>query len=184
MIITCPQCKVKIDKPTGEVNRAKKGGKAIHCGKSCAGLTRRKEKTKEQKKQEKRLYDMQYRAKNGEVLKEKKRKYFQRTYDPKQAAIERKKTMPRHVEYCRRPEYKAYKQGYDRVYRAKQDYGQFWEHFILIMDIRKEALGQQSRYEMDLERGRYNKSTKRKRDYAKLNSNQLETSPLGNFKYA
>ena len=75
---------------------------------------------KAQKVAEKRLYDMAYRAKNLERIKAGKRAYFQRTYDPREAAVERKKRMHLHVAYCRQPRYKAWKREYDRKYRASE----------------------------------------------------------------
>jgi hypothetical protein len=41
------------------------------------------------------------------MLKAKKRAYFERTYDPRKAAVERKKRMHLHVAYCREPRYKV-----------------------------------------------------------------------------
>ena len=133
----------------------------------CAGLGRRKNKSEDQKVAEKRQYDMEYRRKNRQLLKAKKRKYFEKTYDPAKAAEERKLKMPRHVEYCRRPEYKAWKQVYDRVYRAKQDYGEFWESFIILTDIEREVFSRMSWYEIHKEHGQLYKHIKRRREYDK-----------------
>ena len=91
-------------------------------------------------KERKRLraeYDREYRKKNRAILKAKKAAYFQRTYDPTQAAIERKKTMARHVEYCRRPEYKKKKFAYDRE-REAAEYGEFAECREILQLLRKE----------------------------------------------
>lgn len=181
MLIICSYCSKQADKMHGEVNRSIRGNRPIYCDRKCAGLGRRKPKAIEQKKAEKKVYDAQYRERKREYRKKQKAEYFKRTYDPVKAAVERKKTMARHVEYCRRPEYKAKKREFDRVYRAKQDYGQFWEESLIIMDIRREALSQQSRYEMDMERGRYNKSKTRKREYEKSKRTELEAVPLGNL---
>src|SRR5258708_23138469 len=82
----------------------------------------------------------QYREVNRERLRAEKAAYFQRTYDPVKAAVERRKIMPRHVEYCRQPEYVAWKRGYDRTYRAKKDFGPFWEAALLVEDIGNEVL--------------------------------------------
>ena len=98
-----------------------------------------KNKTKKQKVAEKREYDMEYRRKNRQLLKVKKQMYFEKTYDPVKAAEERKLKMSRHVEYCRRPEYKAWKREYDQIYRVKQNYGVFWESFIVLTDIEREV---------------------------------------------
>ena len=102
-------------------------------------MARRTNKTKAQKVEEKRIYDMGYRARNIEKIKPGKAERFKRTYDPEKARIERRANMAQHIEYCRRPEYKEYKQKYDRKYRAKTDYGEFWESFLLVMDIDKEV---------------------------------------------
>jgi hypothetical protein len=67
--IVCPQCGKAVDKPTGAVNRALNIGAPIYCGRECAGLGRRLEKSVEQKKEEKRLYDIDYRLTNRLKLK-------------------------------------------------------------------------------------------------------------------
>lgn len=72
----------------------------------------RRWKTIEEKIALKAAYDRDYRKKNAVRIKADHAAYFQRTYDPVKAAIERKKKMPVHVEYCRQPIYRAYKQGY------------------------------------------------------------------------
>lgn len=135
MQFICAYCKKQSDKPTGHINRSKSIGAPIYCGRVCAGLGRRDNKTFEQKKSEKAQYDLDYRAKNLSLLKEKKRAYFQATYDPKKAAIERKVRMPKHVEYCRQPKYKEYKKRYDKKYLAKKHYGEFYEAAIILTDI-------------------------------------------------
>lgn len=89
------------------------------------------------KKAIKRYYDILYRKKNRARLKREKAEYFQRTYDPVKAAKERKKKMPKHVEYCRQPWYRKYKQGYDQKYLSQKRYGLFWESAILIRKIQK-----------------------------------------------
>jgi len=181
--VKCAHCGKTSDKPTSAVNRARKNGRPLYCNKRCAGLARCKHKTKAQKKEEKRLYDIEYRAKNRTKLKAKKAAYFQRTYDPKKAAVERKKRMSHHVEYCRRPEYRAWKKSYDRQYRAKKEYGDFWECHILAMEIRNEALSRASDYEIRLANETLNKATRRKRNYEAVRTHREEpqVGPLGNL---
>ena len=103
--IKCAYCGSEVYKKTGAVNRAIKIGKPLYCNKICAGLGRRKNISVEEKKKLKAEYDREYRKNNREQIKERKAEYFQRTYDPEKERIKRKITMPRHVEYCRRPEY-------------------------------------------------------------------------------
>lgn len=181
MLIACGYCNKLAEKCTGEVNRAKKSSSPIYCNRICAGLGRRTNKTKEQKKLEKREYDKEYREKNFEARAVQKAAYHKLTYDPVKQREYNQRRMPFHIEYCRRPEYRESKKAYDRIYNAKRDYGEFWEHQLLILDIEKEALSKQSRYEIMLEKGVLNKSNKRKRAYEKLISAELENSPLGNL---
>jgi hypothetical protein len=138
----------------------------------CAGFGRRKNKTADQKKEEKRLYDIAYREKNLARIKAGKHEWFKRTYDPAAAAIERKKKMPQHVEYCRRPEYKAYKQKYDQQYRAKKIYGEFHESFLILQKIDQEVASRASKYDIALENGTINKAQHRRREYERTHSNQ------------
>jgi hypothetical protein len=157
----CAYCRSECDKPTGRVRRAKRRGLNLYCDRKCAGLGRRKNISKQELVERKRLYDIEYRKKNREKLKAKKAAYFQRTYDPQKAAIERKKNMHRHIEYCRRPEYKEWKRNYDRIYRAKKIYGDYWESHLAIVDI--ENIVRPDKYEIDLNAGRLNKAKRRKR---------------------
>jgi hypothetical protein len=115
---TCQNCGSIFQGEKGEINRARKLAAPLYCGMRCSGLGRRKYKTVTQKKEEKRLYDIAYRANNRDMLKRRKAAYFQRTYDPAKAAIHRSTRMQYHVEYCRRPEYRAKKKIYDRQYLA------------------------------------------------------------------
>lgn len=164
VLIECSYCKAKTQKERAHVNRSIKDGYLLFCGTECFGKFHRVNKPTEQKKSEKRDYDKQYRLKNKEKLKVKKSDYFKKTYDPDKARIERKKRMPAHVEYCRRPEYRLWKKEYDKTHRAKKNYGEFWEAFLLTMDIREECLSRQSDYEIRLSNGTLSKNQRRKRD--------------------
>ncbi len=159
----CAHCGKTADKPAGHVNHARARGLNLYCNRKCSGLGRRQGKTKAQRVEEKRLYDIEYRAKNREMLKAKHHAYHVRTYDPAKAAVERKKQMPRHIEYCRRPEYKRWKKGYDRKYRAKKVYGAFDEAFLLTMDITNEIKERTTRHEVKYQNGATNKTQRRRR---------------------
>lgn len=163
MKLKCDHCGKSIDKPTNEVNRARRGGFRLFCDRRCSGLAKRLHKTKAQKVEEKRLYDQAYRAANLTLLKAKKRAYHARTYDPVKAAVERKKNMPRHVEYCRRPEYRRWKSGYDRKYRATKDFGPFAEAAMLVADLDREIKQRTDKHEIRYQNGQTNKAQRRKR---------------------
>jgi CRISPR/Cas system CSM-associated protein Csm2 small subunit len=168
----CTTCGKALDKSVSAINRAKRDGKALFCNKVCFGLSRRANKTVEQKKEEKRLYDIAYREKNLARIKTGKHEWFQRTYDPAKAAEERKKKMSYHVEYCRQPKYKKKKQAYDAQHRAKKQFGGFYESFLILQQIDQEVSSRASKYEIGLENGTINKAQTRRRNYERTYSNQ------------
>lgn len=180
MKVRCAHCRQWTTKGIGHVHRSQKMGWKLFCDRRCAGLARRLYKTKAQKIEEKRLYDLEYRRKNLESIKAKKREHFKRTYDPVKAAIERKKTMARHVAYCRRPEYRAYKQNYDSQYRADKLYGPYADSFLLLQKIENEVSSRITNYEVRQINGTLNKTLQRKRAYARLVGNQFKDGPVGN----
>jgi hypothetical protein len=105
-------------------------------------------------KSEKAAYDRLYRAKNRNRLKAEKAAYFQRTYDPRLAALKRKKNMPKHNEYCRQPAYKAYKSRYDER-RKLAEYGDYAECYQLMRVLRNAINAKQpDRFERYKESGR------------------------------
>jgi hypothetical protein len=187
MKITCAFCGKEADKPAGEVNRARKAGRDLYCDRACAGMGRRQPpKTVNERKAEKREYDARRREELAEVIKAKKAEYYRRTHDPVREAEARKRRMPSHLAYCRTPEYREWKAAYDRQYRAKADYGEFWECHLLALDIREEALRQSSDYEIRLEKGGHGKTQQRRRDYerfrrAEFDGEEFEVGALGNL---
>lgn len=174
----CAQCGASFECERGAANRAAKRGAPLYCGRICSGLGRRKHLDKDVLVERKRLYDMEYRRRNRDLLKAKKAAYFRATYDPQKAAIDRKARMSRHVEYCRRPEYRAYKAAYDRQYRARE-YGEFADAFNLLLDLEGEVLSRMTRYEIGLANGTINKALKRRREYESTFRVKPEGSPLG-----
>ena len=171
MRIKCPHCGKSADKPTGHVKRRRSDGFKVYCSRRCSGLGRRLGKTKAQKIEEKRLYDIDYRAKNQALLKAKKRDYHKRTYDPIEAAKARKKTMARHVEYCRQPWYKAWKREYDKKYRASE-YGEYADVFLLVQTLDREISERMTNEEIHRKNETYNKSQFRRREEGKEQRNR------------
>lgn len=177
----CAHCGNTADKPAGHVNRARARGLNLYCNRICSGFGRRHGKTKEQLVAEKAAYDAAYRAQNIATLKAKKIAYHRATYDPAKAAEHRQTRMPYHVEYCRRPEYRAWKRDYDRKYRAEQEYGEFAECFLLVMDIRDECLSQMTDYEIRYAKGGVGKTQQRKRAYDRSLREKPEGGSLGHL---
>jgi len=161
--IKCAHCGKRAKRRAIDVTRAASAGLNIYCNRRCAGLGRRCGKTKAQKVAEKAAYDRDYRKKNIIMLKAKKADYFKRTYDPVAAAVERKKHMARHVEYCRRPEYRAKKSVYDRQHRAEKFFGPFAEVAMLTTDLNREIKGRMSNYEIRRQNETGNKAQERDR---------------------
>lgn len=176
----CAHCGKPHGKSTSAINRAAKISAPLYCDKVCAGIGRRKHKTKAQKVSEKAAYDAQYRIDMAAILKAKKAAYFQATYDPKAAAIVRKARMPYHVEYCQQPEYRKYKRKYDMQYRAKRLFGEFWEAALLVNEIHDAVLQRATWTEIATAKGTLNKWQQRRRDYERINGGKSQTAIVGN----
>lgn len=138
-------------------------GPHIFCSRPCFWMARRKFKSDKAKRAEKAAYDRIYREKNRRMLKAKKRAYFQRTYDPVQAAIVRQKRMPQHVEYCRQPSYRRKKKRYDEKRRDRLQYGDYGKCFRLLQRLEGEVGKRMSDYEIRLQQGTLNKKQIRAR---------------------
>lgn len=136
----------------------------VFCNRTCAGMFRRKNESRESKRAKKAAYDREYRSKNLAQIRQKKHNYHKRTYDPIAAAVARKTMMPRHLEYCRKPEYRKKKAAYDEKRRATIAFGEFAESFLLLKQIDLEVSARASDYEIRLQQGALNKKQKRERN--------------------
>lgn len=165
MKFVCGHCGETASKAAGHVNRARDRGLNLYCNRRCAGFGRRTHKTKTQKVEEKRLYDAEYRTKNAALLKAKKAARHKATYDPKAAALIRKARMPLHVEYCRRPAYRAKKKVYDSKRRAAV-YGPAAEAFMMLLDLNREIKGRMTNHEIRQANGTFGKRQARAREAA------------------
>lgn len=164
-MVQCAHCGRPVEKPTGHVNRARKLGMRLFCGRACFGASRRLavQPTDEERKAAKAAYDREYRARNREKRREQTRAWYAANRESrlvKQAeynAAHRKE----HNEYCRRPEYRTKKKHYDRRYRAGKFYGEFAEAFVALMEVEEEIGSQASKYERYLQNGTLNKKKRR-----------------------
>lgn len=135
MEIICNHCGKPSDKKAAYVHRAIKIGAPQYCDKTCAGLARRDNKTKQQKIVEKSEYDRQYRAKNVELLKQKKEIYNQSSAGRAMQKRARDKRKEYHKEYIRTESYRKWKHQYDAMYNAKTAFGEFWEASLILEKI-------------------------------------------------
>ncbi len=166
-LIICGHCGKESLRQNGHINRTKKEGRKLFCNQKCFGLSRRDGKSIEQKKQEKRDYDKEYRSKNREMLKTKKKQQYERRKDEIEAKRKILRKTPEYKEYRRRylatDKYKNYKHKYDRVYRCKKKYGEYWEAASVLIDIEKELTPH--KYETKKINKTLNKAQTRRRDY-------------------
>jgi hypothetical protein len=165
MIIACPICTFRFECCAGRYNRALKISAPLYCSKLCSGLGRRSQQTTWQKKQAKSEYDRKRREEKREILRAKKRKAYVAN---KQAILEKMKVyrkirMPKHLEYCMRPEYRAKKHDYD-IARNAAAYGEFAETWRLLIELQKEIRSQATAYERRVANGYYTRSAKRRRE--------------------
>lgn len=169
MIIICPYCKKKADRGTGYVNRALKLNVPIYCSRVCSGLARRCNKTKEEKKLEKKEYDKKFRKLNAERIKKSKHEAFKKDYknNPEKYKRIRQKRKEEHNEYCRRPEYRLKKKSYDHAYKLKLKYGEFWEAASTLLKLENKLDSKQIKYDL----GIINKTQKRKEKWKQLQKN-------------
>lgn len=164
MRLRCALCKRSFERAAGHVSRSLKIGAPLYCTRECAGLARRMKnpRTKAQLRAEKKAYDAVYRERNLATIKAKKAARYQANRDPVKEAAVRKKRMHLHVEYCRRPEYKAWKSKYDLRYRAKE-YGPFADAYLLLLDLDRELRRQATSYERRVAKGYYTRSSQKRR---------------------
>lgn len=150
---------------------------AKYCSRKCFSLSRRTNLTASQKKEKKRLYDIEYRRKQGKLLLAKRRESYRRNIETyrvyqrqrRESGVQ-KRYMRKYLKNYWTTEKKKDKAAYDRVFRAKKKFGPFWESHLLLLKINKEVLKRASKYECRLARGYYNKAQIRKRQWLRNNS--------------
>jgi hypothetical protein len=172
MLVHCAQCGALKEKRGCDIARSGWPLRPLYCSKGCAWLGRRGGLSGAEKKHAKRLYDMEYRVRNAEKLKAEKAARHKRTYDPEKAREVRKANMSRHVAYCQRPEYKAWKSEYDKRHRAGKQFGDWGEAFLVLQDVEREIEQRMSRYDIAITNGTLNKAQMRRRALWQQQSNQ------------
>lgn len=137
----CAACGHVGEKSASAIRRAKKVGQTkLYCNRKCAGVGRRTDtRTLEEKRAAKSAYDRAYRERPGR--REQERTYnaawYQANKDREREREIRQANMPRHVEYCRRPEYRVKKVSYDLQRRASV-YGEFAEAYLILLELQRE----------------------------------------------
>lgn len=155
----------------GKPNLSPTGTRGKFCNKVCFGLSIRKNRTVKEKKEIKRLYDIEYRAKNRERLIREKREYYQANHarflamgTAKRRTREYKAKMREYLATYWTPELKALKKDYDRKWRARKTFGPLWEIHYLTVLLNQEVKGRMSNYEIRLQNKTLNKALMRSRN--------------------
>lgn len=156
----CEYCGVKVKQSQSNIRRAIREHKPLYCDRACAGLARRV--SLEQKKDQKRIYDAQRRVDLADEISAQRAAYYQRTRDPAKERARRAAHMDRHVEYCRQPEYRAYKKDYDQQ-RSAQQYGEYADAYLLLVDLEREIRSRSTHYERLKARGYYTRTAQQRR---------------------
>lgn len=154
---SCDFCGKEIEKNIGCFNRARKLNRGVYCNRTCSGLGRRKNRTKEELREMDKKRTARYKAKNIEVIRKRNREYWRKNYNPQKAKEARIRN--KHSEYCRTPEYRKYKQEYDRKYRANKNYGEFADAWLTLLEIEKEIDNREAKAQNSI----INKTQRRKR---------------------
>ena len=167
--VKCAQCRRTFQKSVGAYNRAMKINSPLYCSQKCCGLARKM--PVEEKKRLKAEYDKKRRTEKAEELKAQKKAAYALwgpLHRDKEREI-RKKNMPKHIEYCRQPEYKEWKKKYDRKLRLSE-YGEYAECYELLEQLVKQIKQQMpDRFERYAQAGRqqWNPINQQRRRYAR-----------------
>jgi hypothetical protein len=176
--IFCPSCQQWKPRQNSAIEAARKAGMNLYCGRVCAGIGRRKDypigPRNPDWKQLKSAYDREYRDKNRERLKAEKAAAYKIAGPLKRDKEKayRVQRMPKHVEYCRQPEYRAYKEKYDRKRRAVKQFGtEFADAFLVLQQVENEIDSRIDRNEIYRQNGTVNKIQQRRREYERKTGN-------------
>lgn len=173
MLIQCAHCGNNVEKETSAVNRARKVGMALYCGKVCSSDARRI--STEEKTARRVEYDRQRRegSLREALLQQKKAHYMahaQEILAAQKAARESDPELKKRRRDCQRRcmerlEWKEHKRAYDRQYRAEREFGEMAPAYLLLLELEKEVERQEPDW-VDLQRqkGTLNKSQRRRRD--------------------
>lgn len=162
--ITCKICKKRFDVLYSQWTAY--GRK--YCSMKCSGIGCRN--SKEEKLLLKKLYDIQRRDELGDVLKYRKRKAYYENHEEHLKRQKKYRTTAKYKRYMKKflktyytDEWKKHKKDYDRKFRSKRNFGEFWESAYVELLINDEIKKTHTKYDVALENGTLNKSLRRKR---------------------
>lgn len=143
------------------------------CSKVCSGKNRRINRTEAEKKEIKRLYDIEYRKRTGESRKKAKKAYFLANREKilnqmrlRRATPEYKERMKKYLSTYWNPKKKELKSDYDRKRRCnlKWDNPDLAEAEYYLLGIEDQVFKKMEKYERLLARGYYKRQIERVRN--------------------
>lgn len=121
--VVCDHCGASVAKMRGYIKRFRESGRHFYCNRECAVLGRRKSPyTKDELRTRRVKYTREYEAKNRSTMTAKRKAY--------------------------RNEHRERIAASKRIARAKQCYGEFWEAYLIFLDINIEVNSRASREEI------------------------------------
>lgn len=142
MIVKCAYCSKDKELFTSQYNRALSRGNKIYCNKKCSGLGRRDNRSIEEKKKEKAIYDKEYRIRTNKSKKQLEKYHKELKENPEKIrAIQKKhresqKLSGYRKKYISSERYKKYKHEYDVKRQAKKSVpDEFVESLFLLREL-------------------------------------------------
>jgi len=171
----CPVCGCDFLGHRSAINRAAKLGYEVRCSRKCSGLARRRTDWPSiaEQKRRKAEYDRKRRAEKRDEINAKKRASYYRNHKTHLARQRKRRQDPevrtKHKayikEYQERPGWKEYKAAYDRVWRAKNRYGEEWAEAHLMLMALTDTLNESTTgHDRRRENDTYNKCQTRRRE--------------------
>lgn len=134
-VIKCDYCKSDFNIKKKLLKSNKKNGYNCYCSKDCQKKGRTK--SVEEKKEKRKIYDLNYRKNNSKKIKNKKQEYYKeiKNSDSQSFKEQRIKRKIYQKEYIKTKTYKNWKNEYSKKTRCKNRFGEFWESAVIVKDI-------------------------------------------------
>lgn len=146
LTLVCDTCNRRFHRtPAQQAQATKLGCVHTYCSRACGAVAKRTWKTKEQRIAEKAAYDLKRRKRYAAWLRTEKKRKYEEAKATDLAALRTKQkayrdaTKQQHLNYLRKPEYRAKKKTYDARLRASV-YGPYAECYRLYVELKKEIV--------------------------------------------
>lgn len=178
--ITCAHCGNKSMKPNSAVNRARRDGKEMFCGRGCFAAFRITKK--EDKLAKKRVWASKFREENADEITQYNREWAANHYDIKTKHGRENRRKKKEYDERHRLENPEMYKAKGRRCKAKRRYGDYAEVWFLLRELRQEVLSKHTDYELRRLNETDHKTRKRNIKNEETISTNFEISPMGNTK--